>query len=56
MKKKKRLLIGIFFIIIFLLFVNIISALGVSPAIKEFNFKPGLEEVIKYKVWYVVYN
>lgn len=43
---------GIFFLILFflILFSGFISAIGVSPASKDFNFEPGLEAEIPYRV------
>jgi len=48
MELKKGLVIGILLVLIFLVLLNLISALGASPAKKEYNFKPGLETSIKY--------
>jgi len=37
------------FLIISCAIITSISALGVSPAIKEYNFQPNFEDVIKYR-------
>ena len=43
--------IGIFLLtVVFVVCLNLVSALGVSPAIREFNFQPGGERIITYKV------
>lgn len=47
--KKKVMLFVLFVAIIFSLAT--VSALGVSPAKKEYNFKPGLEDAISYRVF-----
>ncbi len=44
---KKRFIIGVF---VFLFTLNIISALGIMPAIKEYNFEPGFETTINYQI------
>jgi hypothetical protein len=38
------------FLLILILFAENVYALGVSPAIKEFNFEPGLEKILSYNV------
>lgn len=47
---RKRVIISLFLFGI-ILFLNNVSSLGVSPALKEYNFKPGLEAEITYRVF-----
>jgi len=51
MCEKKRFIFGIFFIGIFLFLITSTSALGVSPAKREYNFEPGFEKEIEYNVF-----
>jgi len=51
MVKKMWLFFGIYFLFLLLFLIGNSSALGVSPAGKDYNFEPGLEGGVTYTVW-----
>ena len=50
MKLNKKIGNVFFFVIMILLFVSSVSALGISPARKIFDFESGLQESVEFKV------
>jgi len=50
MKLDKRLGLCIVLLVFMLLFIQNVSALGIAPARKIFDFEPGLEQTVEFKV------